>query len=237
MGKRVFYMNNNCFLRFIVPFFLATSHFCSADPIISFFLRSYPDPQMALKHLKHPSKLARYQNPFDDDSQPFSGIFSTYAGMIGISDVHGETIFPRKNAENLLYLVVTTEIIPVAMFHNTIHHWELNPKIPTTIYYFERKTDKESGLTFWDVQPGALPNHDIIPLESIVLIAKPNNVYIPTGITPTIDSPHLLLPDIYIKKGINVVTNASYILSINNLFHTIKMRYDKKTKSYSFQIS
>lgn len=235
-GKKVSVAMNNLFLQFSLAAFLFINHALIADPILSFFMRDYPDPSTIMKRLKKPGKLARYQNPFDDDSKPFAGMFSTYAGLIAVSDTNGETRFPRKHATNTISLVITDKIIPITMMHNTIHHWEINPKMPTTVYSLERIKDKETGIVYWNTKIGSLPENNIIPLESVVIIARPNNVYVPIGATPTTESAHLLLPDIYIKKGKKMLNDPFYIMTINNLFRNITFAYEKKPKQLSSQI-
>lgn len=214
---------------------LFSCHHANTDPVISFFMRHYPEQQAIMSLVKKPWKRTSQMHHYFD-LQPFVGIYSTYGGMIQVSDMHGETTFPRKHNNNLIYLVITTEIIPIIMFHNTIHHWELNKKVPATVYQIEQKKDPESNILFWEVSIGSLPVNNILPLESIVIFAKPTNIYLPVGVSPSTESAHLLLPDIYVKKGINVVENTLYINTLNMFFKKVTTKEEKKTKQYSFKV-
>ena len=203
------------------------------EPIISFFLRSYPDVAKDLKRIKKGKSVA---SAHSFDVMPFAGLYAIYGGMIQVSDAHGQITFLRKHTDEAIYLVVTTQIIPIVMFHNTIHHWEINPDISTTIYRIERDQDPQTKIFFWDVQLAAMPPDNVLPANAIVLFAKPTNVYVPLGVTPTNNLPHLFLPDIYIRKGVNPVKNALFVLTINQLFGNLESVYTKRPKAYSYRI-
>ena len=113
---------------------------------------------------------------------------------------------------------------------NTIHHWELNKGEPVKIILAEQKEDHETGLLYWDLQEAPIPVDNVIPLASITILARPENIYIPLGATVTNPSPHLLLPDIYVKPGINKIAEALYMLNLNLFFGTLSIQYklDKK---------
>lgn len=94
-----------------------------------------------------------------------------------------------------------------------------------------KKVDDESKLLYWDVKKVPLPKNNIIPsTNSIVILAKPQDIYIPEGILPTKSSTHLLLPDIYVKKTISKRSTAMYLLNLSHFFGTLyeKTRAEKK---------
>lgn len=212
-----------------IAWFLGHTHFLKAEPIISFFMRYAPDEKNIKKTIQNRHITYNYE--------PYAGIYAVYGGMLQISDLHGEIYFPRRHEKVFIYIIVTTNIIPVRMFHNTIHHLEIDPKTPTTIYRLERKQGKKADEIFWDVEIGSLPENNVIPLESITIFAKPENLYIPVGATQTTASVNLLLPDVYIKKGLNVISNALYILTIKNIFKDVTTTYEKKADRYTFKVS
>lgn len=222
-------------LFFSVPFLCLINHVL-ADPIISFFMRHYPDQEYYLKQVKKPWRQTSQMHS-QLNLQPLSGLYASYGGMIQVSDLHGEITFPRKHTGNSLYLVITTEIIPITMFYNTVHHWEINPKLPATIYQLEQKKDKETNITYWEVSISSLPVNNILPIESIVIFAKPTNIYLPVGVYATSESSNLMLPDIYVKKGINVVENSLYVTALGHFFASVKKEIGKKEpKYYNFKV-
>lgn len=154
-----------------------------------------------------------------------SGIFGTYAGYLTVSDFFGNLIFPRLHHGSFVYLIVTTKMTPIMMIGNTIHHWELEEGTPVKMYKAELKKDDETKLLYWDMQEVPVPENKEIPSkQGIVILARPQDIYVPLGIMPTVDSPHLLLPDLYVKKSINKVSNALYMLNINFFFGTLHER-------------
>ncbi len=203
-----------------------------ADPVISFFIRSYPQAHITAQKITRTGKIARHTIEGIADYQIPAGIFSTYAGYLNISDLDGQIVFPRKHAKPVIQLIVTTRITPILMFGKTIHHWELVPGVPVQMYTFERNFDEKTKTFYWDVQLAKLPEDNIIPLSSLVIFAKPRYFYIPTGITITDDSPNFILPTIYARKGIKITNNALYVFNLSHFFEQVYYRYKKQPNRY-----
>lgn len=210
-------------LILIIPFLFMYPNVL-ADNVITFFLRPYPaeesteQAQDTANKLEYPKKLARHHIEGIVERNPIAGIFSTYAGFIEASNVNGQILFPRKHTQPKVNLIITNKLTPIMMFSQTVHHWELEEIAPAAMYTIERKQDEETNQFYWDVQEAKVPKDYIIPLESIVIIAKPHYIYVPTGITLTDDSPNLVLPNIYVKRGINIIANSLYMLNLMHLF-------------------
>jgi hypothetical protein len=210
------------------------------DTVITLFFRDYPaveesHAQKLSERLGSNKKLARHQIERIAHHNLRAGIFGTYAGFVHASDVKGQLTFPRKHTRPFLYVIITPSIIPILMLDNTVHHWELAPGAPYAVYTYERKKDKETKQYFWEVQQlPELKNH-VIPLESLVIFAQPHYIYIPTGITLTKDNPNLILPDIYVKKGFNLINNSLYVLNISQYLGQANRFYQKKPTSYQVQ--
>jgi hypothetical protein len=169
---------------------------------------------------------------------PITGIFSSYFGYLNASDHNGQTSFPRKQSKPLLHLVITNKITPIIMFQYTISHWELVPGTPAVMYSCEQKEDPETRLVFWDVKEEPLPSNNQIPLQdALIIIAKPTNIIVPTGITLTEQSANLILPEMYVKKGIQTTRNALYILDLSLFFQPINILYKKAKSSYETLVS
>jgi len=212
------------------------------DNIITFFLRPYPqihDAQKALKKIKkmtRPEKYAKYALEAATNRYFTSGIFGTYMGYLDLSDLNGQIMFPRRHNKPSLNIAITKHIYPVLMLENTVHHWKISDRSKATMYNIERKYDILAKTYFWETKKIEIPQDNIISKDTIVIIAKPKYVYIPEGITITKKSPQFILPDIYVKKGINKIQNTLYIFGIKNLFVTLDEAYKKSKTKYIEQI-
>ena len=71
----------------------------------------------------------------------------------------------------------------------------------------------------------------ITPLNSIVIIAKPKHVYVAQGVTLAQESANLILPTMYIKKGISINRNALYMLNLAPFFRPVDFMYKRQPKS------
>ncbi len=201
--------------------------------IISFYLRPYPDwnetAQDMVEKIAKPGKAAQYYMQAITGNTLATGIFASYGGFLQSASVDDEIVFPRKHSSSHLYIVVTPQIIPVLMFELTVHHLEFDRTKQIAFYKAVRKPSATNPKELvWEITPASLPKDNRIPLESIIIFAKPSYIHVPTGIIPTFNNPNLLFPDIYVKKGINVVTNAFYVLTISSFFRPVDIAYKKE---------
>ncbi len=207
-----------------------------ADPVITFFFRNYPEVQLAqhtMEKLKKPNGIAKQTIEGILNHNRISGIFSSYFGFLNASDQNGQTTFPRKQSNAVLQLVITNKITPITMFQYTISHWELQAGVPASVYLCEQKEDETAGISFWIVRKMPTPeNNYISPTDSLIIIAKPKNIYIPTGVSLTKPEANLVLPDMYVKTGIKTTRNALYMLNLTLFFRPIDLLYKKAAKSY-----
>lgn len=228
-------------MKRLIAVFIFVSQLTFGAPIITYFFHEYPmtkerAQQMAHK-LRKPHGIAKRTLEGLTRHYSIAGIFSTYFGFLQVSNANGQTTFPRKQSKPSLQVVITNKITPVMMFANTISHWELETGTPAAMYTYELKTDEQTKLLYWDVKKAALPeNNQIDSIDSIVIIAKPKNVYIPEGITLTTEDANLILPDMYIKKGIKLTRNALYMLNLASFFRPVDMLYKIRPKSYGVMV-
>lgn len=183
------------------------------------------------KKLSQPATAAKQHLKAMHNRQLLSGIFGTYAGYLNVSDYYGNMVFPRLHTAPLVNVIVTSKMTPITMLGNTVSHWELEEGTPAVMFQYEQKIDEESKIRYWDVTQKNLPDNAIIPSTNTILIfAKPQDIYIPVGVTPTSSATHLLLPDIYVKKTISKRTTAFYLLNLSHFFGTLyeKSRAQKK---------
>jgi len=207
--------------------------------IITLFMKPHPiiiDEKTAMekaKKLKKLTKISKYV--FRAFAKPFltSGIFCTYGGNSAITDLNGQVTFIRTHKKPSVEIIITKNIVPILSLENTVHHWELSRKKDTKIYIAERKVDAIARAYFWDIKEKPLPKDNIVPIEAIVIFANPKYVHVPTGITITTKNPQLVLPDIYVKPGINKVKSALLLFNVKNLVSTAKSLYKKAKTHYS----
>lgn len=203
-----------------------------ADRIVAYYFEPFPGDQEHAEQLsgklQKPGKVAKCLLQGYACYSPVAGIISSYAGYINASDVNGFTSFPKKQIDPSFTLVVTPVVTPVFMFSNTIHNWKIEQPNPVATYKIERKKDEQTDLIYWEVTQIANPENNIIPLEAILIVANPKNIVIPEGITLSSASPNLLLPNMYVKKGIRTTQHAIYMLNLNYLFGPVRT-ISKKT--------
>lgn len=215
---------------------LAMHHVITADPVLTFFFRNYPEIgsiEQTLNKLHRPHGIAKQHLHALMNPNPIGGIFVTYFGFLNASDSTGQVEFPRKQSKASFQLAISNKITPIMMFQNSISHWELNPGNPASLYSIELKEDEATKLSFWHVEKIPLPeDNKLDATQSIIIIAKPHNIYIPTGITITQPTANLVLPDIYVKKGIMSTRNALYVLNLSLFFRPIDLLYKKEKTKY-----
>lgn len=211
-----------------------------SNAIITFFLNPYPtdiskkSPYLSfMSAVQKPGKFSKkalysqFLNHYNT-----GGIFSTYAGYVALSNHNGQITFPKKTSGQKFLLLITEKIVPVMMLGTTVHHWQLDALAPAQLFSVERKHDKESNSYFWDTQETTLPENDIIPLNTIVIFAKPKNIYVPIGITLTTAKPQLHLPTIFVRKTMNFSQSALWLLTIKNFFSPVNFMEKKESDTY-----
>jgi hypothetical protein len=160
---------------------------------------------------KMPAHTARY----------IRGIYGSYFGYLSDSNTAGQLIFPRKHNDCSFKLVIAEKIEPLFMLENTINTWVIPEKISYAYYDIERKKDEKTNLYFWEVKKEELPHDRALPLNVITLIAKPEELYIPTGITVTTNTAQITLPTIFVKSTIHLANNALSIVPIRQFFESL----------------
>lgn len=225
----------------IVGFLLLLMPLMHADPVITFFFRDYPTvdyAQYMLQKMTKPHGIAKRSLEGLLNHNRIAGIFSTYYGFLNVSDQSGQTLFPRKQSKGTITIVISNKITPIMMFKSTVSHWQLVPGTPAAFYTCDLKEDEETKLQIWNVTKIATPENNIIPAtESLVIIAKPHNVYLPVGASLSSQDANLLLPTMYIKKGIHSTRNALYMLNLTFLFRPVDLLFKREKKRYGVMVA
>jgi hypothetical protein len=192
-----------------------------ADPVITFFFKPLIDEELFAQKLKKPGTLAHYALHGIGRHTAVDGLLVLYGGYVAASDYDGEIIFPRKHQKNVVTILVTPEIVPVPLFENTIVHWSIVSGLPAKMYSCELQHNDVTKQHYWNIQEVALPENNIIPLATMVIIAQPENIIVNLGETITHETTNFVLPDIYVKKGIHDTENSCYMLTIRHLFKPV----------------
>lgn len=206
-----------------------------ADPVVQLTLVEDPADVMSRLEKKIKTKgnagTRRYNHLINASS--VSGFFATYAGMLSLSDNMGTILFPRRHTESIVYVAVTEDIIPIMRFENTVHHWEFVRGKPVLFYKLEPKIDTETNRFVWNIQEVAVPENQIIPAEAVVLFGEPMYFYFDVNTSyPAHVKPHIFLPPLMVKKGINAMKSSLHLLSIRHFFGPLQAIVKQEAKAY-----
>ncbi len=218
-----------------------------ADHIITLFMQPYPHfpvetsgqeliQQKADKKsrkLRNHEKIAQYALNSALETNAPAGIFATYSGQLSISNTDGMVVFARRQESQNLKLLITQEIDPIFQVEQTINHWELKSDFPAALYTINQNREQDTEIEFWDVKRVPLPQDRKISIDTIVIFAQPNKIYVPEGVFP-LKHPgaDLFLPDIFVKKSVDTLASSLYLLNIKRLFSQIQKTYQVKENSY-----
>jgi hypothetical protein len=166
--------------------------------------------------------------------QPVSyGVYGLYNGILSSVNNVGFLSFPRSTQRPDFTIVVTQQIHPVMLRTNTISHWVLDSALDAAFYLVKQHKDPETKIIYWKTQQLNIPNDRVVPIHSIIILAKPEDVYIPLGITPTDALPNLVLPTIYIKRSLDPLKQALFILNIKQFFAPVQRLTKQNPLSYA----
>jgi hypothetical protein len=226
-------------LRITFFSFFVSLWLCSAihSSIITFYIRPYPfaqDPTTAQLQamLAKPGKVSLRMLRSNSDTKTTEGIFSSYWGYLTASNFNGQLLFPRKQQSDTINILITERITPIFMIGNTIHHWQLDPTSSADLYTFSRTQDEKTKEYYWDISKQPLPENRRIQLDTIVIFARPKDMYIAQGKIPTDANPNLILPPIYAKKTLNSLAPALWIIKMRQFFKPIALETKKITETY-----
>lgn len=190
---------------------------------INFFIQPYPTEELGRKKLVIDERIGPKYILKKELYQPVNvGIYATYNGYLTRSDNYGLVSFPRKTQREQFTILVTEAIRPSFFIANTIRFWHILDPKHAEMYHIERLQDPETELYYWKVMQTNLPEDYTVPIHTIVILAKPKNIYVPLGITPTTKQTNLVLPPIFARKGLDHLTNALFVLKIKQFFGEIQ---------------
>ncbi|MCL4380312.1 hypothetical protein M1466_02385 [Candidatus Dependentiae bacterium] len=204
---------------------------------LSFYLRPYPILQEAPIN-KHPGLYHRNPGMLNQLIiqkklvKPVTiGVAATYNGMLAVSDSSGLITFVRGTQRPSFYLMIG-RMVPQYGLNNNIEAWLIPTHEVADLYLIEQHTDAATDIAYWDVRYTNIPASGKVPLHTIVIHAKKENIYVPIGITPTTAGPNLLLPPLYVKEGIDHGQNPMFIMNIKQYFAPMREILKKNKTGY-----
>lgn len=222
------------------PYLISFIFCCTikSGPNLTLFFTPEPltDIEKISQKLKKPGKLAKYKVKGAMQPSIVQGIMAIYGGYISTSDYNGELSFPRKHQKATIDIIVTQEIVPVPLFESTILRWKRIPGLPAHMYVCEKIYDGQKDQYYWQTSEVPILEDMAVPLAAIVIIAKPKNISMEIGKTVTQASENLVLPNIFVKKGINIIENSTYMLTIRHLFKPVNMEENREPLKIITQI-
>jgi hypothetical protein len=78
------------------------------------------------------------------------------------------------------------------------------------MYLCEEKYNEKTEQYYWETKEIPVPIDHQIPLAALIVVAKPKHIIVPSGIVSTRETANLVLPPLYITKGIDIVENSTY---------------------------
>ncbi|HAU30061.1 TPA: hypothetical protein DCW54_00265 [Candidatus Dependentiae bacterium] len=161
--------------------------------------------------------------------RPFpSGLYATYYGFSSYLNANSQIIFPRKNATDTVLIIVTKQIYPIITRGRTVNYFVRRPDLDAAFYEFKRIKDSKTETYCWETKEIQAPKNSKIPVDAIILHAKPNELYIPEGLSKTIGGEHLILPIIYPTKELARSYGSLSFLKIKKYFAPIEARTEIK---------
>jgi hypothetical protein len=159
---------------------------------------------------------------------PLSGIMGLYSGYWGISNQMGILSFPLRHAAQKIVLAITPVITPIKIKGSTISHLEYvtDNNNPTKIYTCEMKKD-EKQVSFWEIKETPVPQDKRVSPSTVVILAKPDNFFVPTGIIMATENVQLILPNIYVISRSSIESAVLRNLDISRFFECIEKNIDK----------
>ncbi len=149
------------------------------------------------------------------------GLYATYYGFSSYLNSNGQITFPRKTTKDKIVLIITKQLYPIITQGQTVNYFIRLQDTPIAYYECTRHFDNVVKQYYWETRQIEAPRSSIIPVDAIVLHAKPNELYIPEGFSKTIGGQNLILPIIYPTKELNHSYSSLAFLKIKKFFAPI----------------
>lgn len=191
-----------------------------ASPIENFEQRTIPG-------LTDTEKLIKAMLKTNLRHRPRRGIFVTYLGFVNTLNTNNFAAFPLKHANNEVMVIVVKRMYPIITQGQTVERFIRKKNEPAAYYLMKRIKDKTTADTYWETTRIETPKDLTIPPHAVVICAKPNEIFIPEGVSTAIPGPHLFLPEIfptpYLKRGME--TDVMSFVKISPYFEPVRFAH------------
>lgn len=208
---------------FVVMIFITGRLQAAPEQIISLFVKKYPyfkkskNSNRMLQKLQQPNYITN--KVIKKFTNAVEGIMFLYAGNIATSNRLGQVVFPCLQQSRNINILVTPQVTPAyTIAPATLQNWLVPENVATAWYEVTLKFDKDSQLYYHETTKSTLPQDRKIPLNTIILIASPEDIYIGEGGSIVNPSSSILLPDIFIRRSFCFVYNSLFNLAIKQYF-------------------
>lgn len=180
-----------------------------------------------IKKLSEPEKILRAV--IKNHLQVVGGVPVTYFGMGNILQPDATTEFPRKHVKpnDETTIIVVKRIYPIIKKGETVERFIRKKSEPAAYYSIKRVKNPATNDFYWESKKLETPKNLSIPVEAIVICAKPDEIYIPEITTSAIAGQNLILPTIYpttlFRRGSPV--NTMSFLKISKYFEPVRKAY------------
>lgn len=163
--------------------------------------------------------------------RPDLKIMVNYAGYDSSSNYEGEVVLPRKTQDHQLFILITPLDQPQFGILNNLSHWQVPTDQPAHLYQLDLASDNKKPV--WQVKLIDLPGDRHVPLHTIVVLANPEVVQIPTGKFSTLPGEQLRLPDLYSSQSPTQTNNLFENLNHQPFFGKLITAYELTPYGYA----
>lgn len=208
--------------KFILSALLLSSPLCSKEVAIRkkdspHLLTVYLSPTVAepivdienrtIKDLTETEKVIKALLKTNLRVRPTGGVFVTYLGFVDVLNVDDFALFPLKHADNEVTVIIVKRMYPIITQGQTVERFIRKKTEPVAYYKMKRIKDEQTADIYWETKKIETPKDLAIPPHAVVICAKPDEIFIPEGLTTATPGPHLYLPEIfptpYFKRGMH----------------------------------
>ncbi len=177
---------------------------------------------------------------------PLNGFLALYKGYSTYSNHDGLIIFPiRHIPADQIFLAITPSINLENIDKETYSDITIPKKYnDTKLYLFSRQKEEykddtlltnqknKKFLYYWKVTKQDIPEHRKIPSKSIILLTKPQNIFVAEGDFFTKENPNIVLPEniFIIGRNQNIISLFTF-LKLAQYFEPMTLKHKKRHKS------
>jgi len=203
------------------------------SPVITFCVRPYTELVriVTINDLQDiislPGGIERTHFAYQSHTPAIQGVYATYAGQIAFSDCTGRITFNLKYSKKEITLVVTDHIYPLRMSGLTVQKFVIDDADEVRYYKYARVVNEALQKPVWRVTRLPVPKSLQIPLDGIVVFARPEDIFIVEGDYVAESGANYVLPDMYVISEQSMAEHTMRILTVNYLMEPIKKKIQR----------